>query len=314
VALLLGPPVAFEVQGLRRALGDSSLDRIAPHLTLVPPVNVRADALEGSLVALRAAASGQPGPLELDLGPATTFLPINPVVFLAVSGPGLEALARLHRAVSAGPLLRPERWPWRPHVTLCDEAAGERAGAAVAALAEYRARAGFDRIVLLEERDRRWLPLADACLAPPATVGRGGLDLEITEGRLLGPDAWAMLEGQAEARAVREALPTGGGTGSPESPGLQGPGPAQVVLTGRRESAVVGVAVAWAEPRPGGPVHVMVLVEAASRGLGAGRALLLALEATLRRLGWAMERAKGHGPAEFFARCCAWSGDFETTG
>ena len=59
------------------------------------------------------------------------------------------------------------------------------------------------------------------------------------------------------------------------------------------------------------PVHVFVLVEGASRGQGTGRALLLALEASLRRHGWAMERVQGHGPPAFFAACCAWSRDFE---
>jgi GNAT superfamily N-acetyltransferase len=91
-------------------------------------------------------------------------------------------------------------------------------------------------------------------------------------------------------------------------------GAGQVVLTGRRQGAVVGVAVAWAEPGPGGPVHVLVLVDAASRRQGTGRALLLALEAGLRHRGWAMGRARGHGPAAFFAACCAWGSHFEPAG
>ncbi len=321
VALILDPPATHEVQGLRRALGDRSLERIAPHLTLVPPVNVRAEGLASALDVLRGAASGQAGALELDLGPAGTFLPVNPVVFLDVSGPGSEALARLHHAVSAGPLLRAERWPWAPHVTLCDEAPLERAVAAVAALAEYRAAVPFDRVVMLEETDRRWQPFADACLGPPAVVGRGGLELEITEGRLLGPDGHAMLARQPEGAAALAAVV---GRGVPAAPAASsvagtagdpgGPGPPQVVLTGRRDGGVVGMAVAWAEAMPGAPVHVLVLVDADSRRQGTGRALLVALEASLRRRGWAMERAQGHGPAAFFASCCAWGGEFEVAG
>ena len=297
------------MQGLRRALGDGSLQRIAPHLPLVPPVNVRAGALDEAVAVLRAAASDQGGTLELDLGPAGTFLPLNPVVFLDVNGPGLADLARLHRAVRAGPLLREERWPWKPHVTLCDEAPVERAVAAAAALSEYRAALSFDRVVLLQETERRWLPVADACLGRAAVVGRGGLELEITAGRLLGPDARAMLERQDEALGVVGALPAAGQPGA-----VQSDGPGQVVLTGRRDGAVVGVAVSWAEPGPGGRVHVLVLVDAASRRQGAGRALLLALEAGLRHRGWAMGRARGHGPAAFFAACCAWGSHFEPAG
>ena len=301
--------MACEVQGLRRALGDGSLARIAAHLTLVPPVNVRANGLDEALAVVRTAAFGQSGPIELDLGPAGTFLPVNPVVFLEVSGPGLAPLAQLHRAVRVGPLLRGERWPWKPHVTLCDDAPVERAAAAVAALSEYRRAVLFDRVVLLEETERRWVPVADACLGPPAVAGRGGLELEITEGRLLGPDAKAMLQRQDEAPGALGALPAIG-----PAAGAQSDGPAQLVLTGRREAAVVGVALAWAEPGPGGPVHVLVVVDAATRRQGVGRALLLALEAGLRRHGWAMGRARGHGPAAFFAACCAWGSHFEPAG
>ncbi len=115
-----------------------------------------------------------------------------------------------------------------------------------------------------------------------------------------------MLERQDDAAGVLAALP-----GPADAAGSQGGGREQVVLTGRRHGTVVGVAAAWAEAFPGAPVHIVVLVGAASRGQGAGRALLLALEASLRRKGWAMEQAQGHGPPAFFASCCAWSAAFE---
>ena len=41
VVLLVPEPAATEIQGLRRAVDDPALDSIPPHLTLVPPVNVR---------------------------------------------------------------------------------------------------------------------------------------------------------------------------------------------------------------------------------------------------------------------------------
>ena len=194
VALLLDPPGSVEVDGLRRALGDSSLDVIAPHLTLVSPINVRAGDLDEALAVARRAASGQDGPLELDLGPVATFVPSTPVVYLSVHGPDLDRLARLRSAVLSGPFRRPDRWPWVPHVTLADEALADEAEAALAALKHYRSHTSFDRVVVLEERQHRWHPLADACLGPPVVVGRGGLELEITEGRLLGPDVIAMAE------------------------------------------------------------------------------------------------------------------------
>ena len=187
VALLLDPPWSLEVQGLRRALGDSSLGSVPPHLTLVPPINVRSSDLGSALDIVRRAAAAQAGPFSLQLGPVATFVPTNPVVYLAVGGAGMGSLRALREAVLAGPLLRPDRWPWVPHVTLADQAPYEQAEAALVALRHYESDVTLDRVVIMEERERRWHPLTDACFGPPAVVGRGGLELEITEGRLLAP-------------------------------------------------------------------------------------------------------------------------------
>ncbi len=291
VALLLDPPGSLEVDGLRRALGDTALGAVPAHVTLVPPVNVRAEDLGLALQVLRRAASDQSGPIAVELGPVTTFMPASPVLYLAVGGPDLDRLARLREAVVAGPMLRPDHWPWVPHVTLSDDAPAGRIEAALAALFSYRAAAVFDRVVLLEEREHRWQPLADACLGRAAVVGRGGLELEIVEGRVLGPDVMAMAGG-AEA-AFLAALDTV-------------PAPSSIVLTGRRLGEVVGVATAWQDGEVGGTVEVYVLVEESSRRQGVGRALLQALHASVQRLGWACEGARGYGPEGFFTSASAW--------
>ena len=57
VALLLAGRVGAELDGLRRALGSPGLDRIAPHVTLVPPINVPERDLEAALGIVRAAAA-----------------------------------------------------------------------------------------------------------------------------------------------------------------------------------------------------------------------------------------------------------------
>ncbi len=291
VALLLDPPGSLEVDGLRRALGDTALGAVPAHVTLVPPVNVRAEDLGLALQVLRRAASDQSGPIAVELGPVTTFLPASPVVYLAVGGPDLDRLARLRQAVVAGPMLRPDHWPWVPHVTLADDAPADRIEAALAALFSYRAATVFDRVVLLEEREHRWQPLADACLGRAAVVGRGGLELEIVEGRVLGPDVMAIADG--EEAAFLAALDTV-------------PAPSSIVLTGRRLGEVVGVASAWQDGEVGGTVEVCVLVEAASRRQGVGRALVQALHASVQRHGWAADGARGYGPEGFFTSASAW--------
>lgn len=270
VALLLDPPVADEVDGLRRALGDPSLGKIPPHLTLVPPVNVRGDDLTAALSRLRQAAARLGGPLRLTLGPVRTFLPDNPVLYLGVGGE-LDGLTVLRHAVFVSPLARPLTWPWVPHVTLADSAPPERITAAVAALDRYAATADIDRIVLLEERAGRvWEPLADAVLGPAIVVGTGGLPLELTPGRTVDPEGHRMLA---------EAGSSGAGFGAEWSPEPTRPSPfSRVVLTARREGQVVGVGVATATDHG-------VFVAPEARRQGVGTHLLTHLGLAARRAG-----------------------------
>ncbi|HYZ97819.1 MAG TPA: 2'-5' RNA ligase family protein [Acidimicrobiales bacterium] len=161
VALLVPEPTAIEVDGLRRALGDGSFGRIPPHLTLVPPVNVREDDLPAAVDLLRAAAR-RARPLDLRLGPAATFHPDTPVVYLTVGG-ALEALAALRDDLFRPPLERTVTRPYVPHVTVADEIDPDRIPAAVTALADYVVDVRIEAVHLLEEqRGRVWRPIADA--------------------------------------------------------------------------------------------------------------------------------------------------------
>jgi 2'-5' RNA ligase len=161
VALLLPEPSATEVDGLRRALGDGTLGRIPAHLTLAPPVNVRDDDMPAALDVLRRAAA-QTGPLDLRLGPPTTFHPVTPVVYLGVDG-DVTALHALRDRVFHPPLERRLTRPFVPHVTLADEVDPVRIPAAVATLADYVVDVRFEAVHLLEElRGRVWRPIADA--------------------------------------------------------------------------------------------------------------------------------------------------------
>ena len=188
--------MASEVDGLRRACGDGSLGRVPSHITLVPPVNVREDDLPAALTRLRAAAAAVRDPIEVTLGPPATFLPVNPVLYLEVGGPGLPAVHRLRETVFAYPLERSLTWPFVPHVTLADNAGPERIAAALTALSDYRTTVSFDRLHLLEEGDQRtWRPIADCALGPPDLVGRGGFEVELTTSDLLDPEAEAFLAG-----------------------------------------------------------------------------------------------------------------------
>lgn len=194
VVLLLRGPVAAEVDGLRRACGDTTLGRVPSHITLVPPVNVHEADLPAALSRVRAAASSVRDAIEVTLGPPDTFSPVNPVLYLAVGGPGLEAVHRLRTAVFAYPLERTLSWDFVPHVTIADDTSGERIAAALVALADYTAPATFERVHLLEESPgHTWNVLADCPLGPADVVGRGGFEVELTTSETLDPEAAGFL-------------------------------------------------------------------------------------------------------------------------
>jgi 2'-5' RNA ligase len=251
VAVLVPRPTDVEVDGLRRALGDGALGRIAAHITLVPPVNVAAERLDDALAVLAEAAAATE-PLRLRLGPAETFHPANPVVYLGVGG-DVEALAALRTRCFRPPLDRPLTHDFVPHVTIANDMAPERIPAAVAALADYQAEVAVDRVHLLQEGSGRlWRPIADAAFAPPAVVGRGGLALEVTTADAPDPEAALLL-----------------------APGV-GPGGEPWAVTARRDGEVVGAAAGWTAG-PACQVARLAVVPGA-RHQGIGRHLLTAVE------------------------------------
>lgn len=224
VALVVPQPLATEVDGLRRACGDPRLGRIAAHLTLVPPVNVAGDRVAEAVGHCRRVARSTPV-LGLRLEAPSTFAPATPLAWLAVSG-DLDELARLRERLDAGPLARPEDHPFVPHVTISAKVGPDRLAAILVALTDFSADCTIDRLQVLENRrlsDGRWgwVPLADAGFGRPAVVGAGGLALELSVGSVLEPGA--------------EALAAAG------LDGVGGVGGA-LIVTGRRDGAVVGVA------------------------------------------------------------------------
>lgn len=288
------PAVAGEIDVLRRACGEEDLRRLAPHITLVPPVNVREDRFDDALAVVRSAAEATP-PLTLTLGPPATFLPTNPVLYLAVGG-DVEAVTALRDRVFLEPLARPLTWPFHPHVTVVDGGAPARLGAAVTALAGYRAEVTFRRVHVLEEgRDeagsRRWRPIADVALRPPAVVGRGGLELELTVSDQLAPDARVFEEREwaaANPECPRDARRRGLG------------------VTARRGGRVVGTARGWTFG-PGAQLDHLIVADA-RRGEGIGTHLVAAFVSEVADRGCRLVRTRTEagGPAVGFWRRLGW--------
>jgi 2'-5' RNA ligase/GNAT superfamily N-acetyltransferase len=262
VVLLLPQPLATEVDGVRRALGDEARERIAPHITLVSPVNVAERDLPRAFTLVRTAASTI-APLTLQIGPVTSFAPVNPVAYLQVRGEPqvLEALERLRDGCSQGPLERSSAHEFVPHVTVANELPEPRLDAAARVLGDFDVATTIDRVhVLAELPGRVWKPIADAPLGErPAVVGRGSLPLELTvSGR---PD----VEGAALLSFEEETA------GQP------------FAVTARRDHEVVAATWGWSAR---GALEVADLAVAAEhRGQGIGRHLLAAVVALARQRG-----------------------------
>ena len=262
VVLLVPQPLATQIDGVRRALGDGALGRIEPHITLVPPVNVAERDLRQAFSIVREAAASV-SPLVLHLGPVATFAPVNPVAYLRVGADPqvLEDLERLRAGCLQGPLDRPSDHDFVPHVTVAESLAPGRLDAASSVLSDFAADVLVDHVhVLAELPGRVWRPIADAPLGErPSVVGRGSLPLDlVTSGR---PDVEA-----AALLSLEE-----GTAGTP------------FAVTGRREGDVVAAAWGWSAR---GLLEVADLVVVAEhRGEGIGRHVVAGVIALARRRG-----------------------------
>lgn len=145
---------------LRRALGDSQLGKIDPHITVVPPINLREDDIAEAMAVIDAAASRCSG-ADLTVGPMATFSESSPVRFLAVEP--WEPIVDLYRACWTGVFDRPERRDFHPHVTVdIDGSPTDRTDPAIEVLSGYVTQIRMSTVTLLEHHHsgvtRRWEP------------------------------------------------------------------------------------------------------------------------------------------------------------
>ena len=268
VVLLFDAQTAAEVQGLRRAVGSPMLDRVPPHITLVPPVNLRAHDVATAMDVLRDVGARH-GPLTLCIGPVATFAPVTPVLYLGVRGEGVGSLAG---CAQSGPLARPQQFPYVPHVTLHEEASDSLIASGRDALRAYQRDVEIDRLwVLQQDHDRVWRPLADVELGPALRSGRGGIALAVRRSSAVAPDAAALvgIHQRADGRVVHEALVDG---------------------------VLAGAAVSRLPPGTDVTLIEAVSVDPAWQGQGVGRRLVVAVAdeartAGSRRLEWRPQAA-----------------------
>ena len=216
---------------------------------------------------MRDAAAATPGPLTFTFGPARSFHPESPVLYLVVDG-DLDELGALRSAMRVGPFAREAAWPFVPHVTIGTDLSEERLAAGVAALADFSTTVTLAHVHVLQEQRgadevRRWQPIADAALGGRTVSGRGGIELEVTEGAGSG---W--------------------------------------ILTARHQGMVVGEARGWTVDGVGRLSWLWVAE--GDRGIGVGRRLLAGVEDVARKAGAARVVASTAESLPSFLRARGW--------
>jgi len=291
VAMTVGGRAAAEVDGLRRALGGSGLGRIDPHITLVPPVNVREENVVDVLRLVRSVAPDDPA--EVQIGPARTFAPRTPVVYLEVSG-DTARIAALARRLAIPPLVpkvaRSER-PFVPHITIGGRVARARIVAALEMLADFRLAVTLSTLVLCEQDDvaprHPWRIIADVVLGSGSTVGRGGREIAFVVSTILDPEAAAW----ADATPGEDGVGSGVASAAADAP---------FVLTAYATDRPIGVVVGSVR---GSTVEISRLrVDENRRNEGIGGQLVRALERSAAGRGWTriVFSAVADGPVEGF--------------
>ena len=155
VAIAIPEPHATVLTKWRRRIGDPAADLVWPHVTLLPPTEVAADAMGSILAHLRRAAADTT-PFVMHLSGTGTFRPTSPVVFIQIAR-GVSDCELLEKAIRQGPLERELEFPYHPHVTVAQEVDDAALDLAYDGLADFVSRFPVRTFALFaREADRSW--------------------------------------------------------------------------------------------------------------------------------------------------------------
>ena len=121
----------------RTKVGDPQASLVPPHVTLLPPTEVRVRERAAITEHLARVARRHP-PFDVHLSGTGTFRPVSEVVFVAVAL-GIADCELIATDVRSGPLARALAFPYHPHVTVAHDVTTEMLDVAYAGLAELHA-------------------------------------------------------------------------------------------------------------------------------------------------------------------------------
>lgn len=153
VAIELASP-AREILEDARARFDPAPVEIPPHVTILAPIDVDADAMPAVTRHL-AAVARVTSPFRLEVAGASSFRPVTPVVFIALGAGAAECVA-LESRVRSGDMAVELRYPYHPHVTIAHDVADDVLDDALAQLSDFEFSQDVDRMGLYENVAGRW--------------------------------------------------------------------------------------------------------------------------------------------------------------
>ena len=158
VAVGIPEPWGSQLDGHRAVSGDPA-SVIPAHLTLLGPTEVDAAAHASAKIEEHlAGVAADHRPFQLHMRGTGTFRPVTDVVFVAVAA-GIAACEQLAADITSGPLSRPLKYPYHPHVTVAQDVSESALDAIYHGLTSFEARFPVDSFTLYEHGpDGRWQP------------------------------------------------------------------------------------------------------------------------------------------------------------
>lgn len=160
IGISIGVPEPFAgvLRDARRKAGDERADAIPPHVTLMPPTEV-AQVDRARLSAHLRAVAANHRPFAMVLRGTGTFRPTSDVVFVAIAE-GTAACERIESDVRDGPVARPLKFPYHPHVTIAHDAPEDGLDRVFDELSGFEAGFGVGGFDLHEQGlDEIWRPV-----------------------------------------------------------------------------------------------------------------------------------------------------------
>ena len=201
-------PFSSQIDGVRRALGSVGVSRIHPHVTVVPPFNLKA----ADLIRLdRLIATKVDGlePFIVTIRGASTFSDDSPVLYFEVTD-GADQLQDLHRSLATGDLAPRHERSFVPHVTIADGLNPVEIAHLKRNLSGFNATFQVDRVDLCEKqnvagsmwvRDSSWL-FDD--LSTTVSIGADRIELFVRGGFPNSCLTWLQSEGFSDAAVLAD--------------------------------------------------------------------------------------------------------------